>query len=601
MHKKYTAWYAFQRQMRYAFSERKWYLFVLYFLGSISGGIATVLMALFSKYIVDIVQGTRNTHSLIQGIWILSGMAIVCFAVTILCKGWSRSVALNLRLQAFCKIITLFHRMDFSRIENPKFEDEFHAGLQTMQSDDTGFQAVYTRTYTILTDMFTILLCIAALSRHMPWMSVLFAVLLICTGISNYQYAAYCVARKPDQQRQYRKSMYYTRTLSDFAYGKDIRIFSLRPFLMQKFKEVSDAYVQVVADIQKKYILYGFIALAGYILQFGVAWYMIAHQYFTGFISLSTAILYFNILAVCSSACHDLVEESSSLLKDLQYSKEYFAMYDRYIPKEEKGKRKALDPDIPAEIVFDHVWFRYPDTQNYVLKDFSFKIHAGEKLAIVGANGAGKSTIVKLMTGLYTPEKGHIYINGTDSSEFYKEEYYKMFSTVFQDFEIYPCTLVENVCGKDTDERSQRFAQKCLDTAGLKDKIDSLPQGYDSIASKVLDEKGIDLSGGQKQKVAIARALYKNGNVVVLDEPTAALDALAEAQIYQNLNTLVEGKTSVYISHRLSSTKFCDHIALLGKNGVEEYGTHEELMAKHGKYYELFEIQGKYYQEEMEQ
>lgn len=222
MHKKYTAWYAFQRQMRYALSEHKWYLFVLYFFGSICGGIATVLMALFSKYIVDIVQGTQDSHSLIQGIWILSGMAIICFSVTILCKGWNQSVALDLRLQSFCKIIALFHKIDFSRIENSKFEDEFHAGLQTMQSDDTGFQSVYMRTYTVLTDMVTILLCIVVLSRYMPGMSVLFAILLVCTGVSNYLYASYCLKRKPDQQRQYRKSMYYTRTLSDFAYGKAI-------------------------------------------------------------------------------------------------------------------------------------------------------------------------------------------------------------------------------------------------------------------------------------------------------------------------------------------------------------------------------------------
>ena len=182
-------------------------------------------------------------------------------------------------------------------------------------------------------------------------------------------------------------------------------------------------------------------------------------------------------------------------------------------------------------------------------------------------------------------------------TDFDKDQYYGMFSTVFQDYSIYACSVLENIRGDDTSEESKKRAIACLDTVGLKEKIEALPQKYDTMLTKSVDENGVDLSGGQKQKIAIARALYKDGNVVILDEPTSALDPLAEAEIYQTFDGLIKGKTAIYISHRLSSTKFCDHIAFFNEEGLKEYGTHDELMEKKGKYYSMFTIQGYYYQQ----
>ena len=241
--------------------------------------------------------------------------------------------------------------------------------------------------------------------------------------------------------------------------------------------------------------------------------------------------------------------------------------------------------------------FRYPGTEKNIFTDLNFTIHAGERLAIVGVNGAGKSTLVKLMTGLFAPTEGHIYINGVDITELKKSEVYDLYSAVFQDVNVLAFSIRENV-GCVANGVNDERALTALEKVGLGDKVKGFEKGLDQMMLKVIDEDGTDFSGGERQKLSIARGLYKDAPMVIMDEPTAALDALAEAEIYENFSELVEGKTAVYISHRLASTRFCDKIALFDADGLSEYGTHDELMEKKGKYYDMFVIQGKYYQEE---
>jgi ABC-type multidrug transport system fused ATPase/permease subunit len=256
---------------------------------------------------------------------------------------------------------------------------------------------------------------------------------------------------------------------------------------------------------------------------------------------------------------------------------------------------KKIENDT-LEIEFRNVSFKYPNTDKWIIKNLNMKINKKEKLAIVGINGAGKTTLVKLILRFFNPTEGEILINGTNIKDFALEEYYQMFSVVFQEINILAYTIRENITfGLSNDEAR---IWDCLERVGLKDKILNFDQGLDQMMLKVIDEKGVMLSGGENQKLAIARALYKNGNAVILDEPTAALDALAEADIYQSFNDLVKDKTAIYISHRLASTKFCDHIALFKDSSLLEYGTHEELMKLKGEYYHMFVVQGKYYQEE---
>lgn len=262
---------------------------------------------------------------------------------------------------------------------------------------------------------------------------------------------------------------------------------------------------------------------------------------------------------------------------------------------EKGGERRAIANDT-LEVEFKNVSFKYPNTEKYIFKNLNLKINKGEKLAIVGINGAGKSTLIKLMTGLFDVTEGEILINEIPIKEFNKKELFSMFSVVFQDINILAYTIGENVaCNSDNIDENRVFT--ALDKVGLGEKVRGFSKGLNQMMLKIIDENGTEFSGGENQKLAIARALYEDANMVIMDEPTAALDALAEAEIYENFSELVKGKTAVYVSHRLASTKFCDNIALFDNDGLKEYGSHEELMEKRGSYYEMFTIQGKYYNE----
>lgn len=233
-----------------------------------------------------------------------------------------------------------------------------------------------------------------------------------------------------------------------------------------------------------------------------------------------------------------------------------------------------------------------------IYKNLSLKIKAGQKLAIVGVNGAGKTTFIKLLCRLYEPTEGEILLNGVNVKEFNKEEYYKLFSAVFQDIKVMAFSVAENVALKEIDNIDRDRVKDSLGRADLSEKINALEKNIDTNLLKIFDENGIELSGGQNQKLALARALYKDGDIIVLDEPTAALDAIAEYKTYLKFNELIGDKTAIYVSHRLASTRFCDVIAFFENGKIKEYGTHEELLEKNGLYKEMFQVQAQYYRED---
>ena len=209
-------------------------------------------------------------------------------------------------------------------------------------------------------------------------------------------------------------------------------------------------------------------------------------------------------------------------------------------------------------------------------------------------NGAGKTTLVKLICGFYDPTEGRVLLNGKDIREYNRRDYYTLFSAVFQEFSVLPATIAANVAQTETDIDYSRVAD-CLERAGLTQKISSLPNGVESLLNRDIYEDAVDLSGGEMQRLMLARALYKDSPVILLDEPTAALDPISERELYEKYNEMTHGRSSVYISHRLASTRFCDRIILVENKGIAEQGTHSELLAKGGRYAELFGVQSKYY------
>lgn len=253
----------------------------------------------------------------------------------------------------------------------------------------------------------------------------------------------------------------------------------------------------------------------------------------------------------------------------------------------------------PYELRLEGVSYRYPGAEKDTIHKLDLTVRPGENLAIVGLNGAGKTTLVKLLCGFLDPTEGRVLLNGQDIRPYNRRDYYKLFAAVFQDFSVLSATVAENVaqCRTGIDEAR---VWHCLDEAGLTEKVQSLPKQLETQIGREVYEDGVELSGGQTQRLMLARALYKDAPVLVLDEPTAALDPIAENDIYQKYNEMTAGKTSLFISHRLASTRFCDRILYLKDGRVAEEGTHEELLKRGGGYADLFEVQSQYYREENE-
>lgn len=381
--------------------------------------------------------------------------------------------------------------------------------------------------------------------------------------------------------------------MDDYSYGKDIRLYGASGMMIEKaaqqIKRLSD-YWKNVAD--KKFSLDIIDIIAGSLRDFGTYFYL-GFLAITGKISIGV----FSQLLSAGGALYGAVQGIIVCLQDIIKRSNY--MYEvikfmEYPAAMEKGTRAVAGSGEGHEIEFRNVSFTYPGTDVKVLHDVSIKLKSGEKLSIVGLNGAGKTTFIKLMCRLYDVDSGEILLDGVNIKEYDRDEYMKEFAVVFQDFKLLAFTAADNILLGDGN--AAEAADPFFEKAGLLDKINSLPKGRDTMMFKQFDKEGVELSGGEQQKMAIARALYKNSPVVILDEPTAALDPVAEYEIYKQFDELVSGKTAVYISHRLSSCKFCDNIAVFSQGTVMEYGTHDELVRKKdGIYAEMFRAQAQYY------
>ncbi|MBD5390630.1 ABC transporter ATP-binding protein [bacterium] len=595
--KKYGLWKTIRKMFHLIHKGHFGYLYALWGVNSVVAGILPVVGVFFSKLIIDSIMASQTQNEIILRVVLLTGICMICFGIHRIFLAFLEPTYLSLRQQEFNRCIELYETVEYERVESSEFQDEMNVSFEALQSDGIGFEGAYRNIGELLTGLVSILLFTIILCFFNVWIAAVCIVSTCVSAIMNERIAKYIDKRKKDQAHANRQAYYYNSTCCDFSYGKDIRVYGLQDSLMKKYRHKSLSLIRVFQDIENKKFLYAFLGLFLLLLQNGLSYFLIIRGYFTQELSLSDVTLYVTTIVAFSTVLRTFTDILTEWVKNVKLTDPYFAFLDEQSIHKDLGSIDQVDLTTAPTIEFKNVWFKYPKTENWILKDFNFKIEAGEKLAIVGENGSGKSTLVKLMSGLYRPTKGVILVNGVPAEEYKKETYYSMFSTVFQDYEVFACSILENVIGNDSSSEGIARGKDCLNCVGLKEKIEELPQQYDTQLLKVIDQTGIDLSGGQKQKLAIARALYKNGNVVILDEPTSALDALAEAEIYQSFNDLVIHKTAIYISHRLSSTKFCDKIAFFTKDGLQEYGTHDELMQNQKGYFEMFKIQGKYYQE----
>lgn len=392
-----------------------------------------------------------------------------------------------------------------------------------------------------------------------------------------------------------RKLNYMAYKIRTLSAAKDIRMYDMSEWLENHGKKVlKDAKVMYEKISDKRChrnMTEHLLAFLRDGLAYGYLIYMvIEHQ-----MSIGNFVAYFALIAGFGDWLRGIVEIVSALKESNDYVNDFRAYIDFVQNEKRDGTRVISDFQYPYTITFEDVCFRYPESERLVLDHVSFEIKSGQKYALVGNNGAGKTTLVKIMSGLLHPTSGKVLLNGVNIESIKPEEYYKLFSAIFQDIGLLPASIAKNIALCVAEKIDENVVWECLRTAGLEQKVKSLPLGIHTNLQKNIADDAVDLSKGELQKLMLARALYKDSQILILDEPTAALDPIAESEIYQKYNEIIGKRMAIFISHRLASTKFCDSIIFFKDNKIGEFGTHEVLMKKNGEYARIFRIQSKYY------
>lgn len=429
------------------------------------------------------------------------------------------------------------------------------------------------------------------------WIVIILGCITLC-GFSNYK-----ATGKENSlfMKWCENSLWFNRTFMFFGHelytnlerAKDVRIYRQDTLAIKKFEELEE---WGNAEKKNSFHMSFFPAAAGFIVGLGncACYLFVAIKAFLGAYGVGSVVRYVSVLTRLGDGIRDLmfmVSDNELYCTHLKKMYDYLDipnhMYQGSLTVEKREDNEYY-------IEFRNVSFKYPRTENYVLRNVNLKFKVGEKLAVVGMNGSGKTTFIKLLCRLYDPTEGEILLNNVDIRKYDYQEYMSIFSVVFQDFKLFPLGLGQNVAA--SFEYNEELAKKCLEKAGFYDRLQRLNKGLETSIYKDLDEDGVEISGGEAQKIALARALYKNAPFIILDEPTAALDPIAEYEVYSKFNEIVQDKTTIYISHRLSSCRFCDVIAVFDDGQIVQMGVHDKLLQDtHGKYYELWNAQAQYY------
>lgn len=570
---------------------------------SITCAAMSLMWTIIVKYIIDYVQlalASGNTSDFMPLLWLIIGTTVV----EIIMMGgntyfnnqmWWRFI--YVRAKFITRRMSKAMSMKYQLLETPEMLDYMQKAMQATGNNSQGLEGLI---WNISEGMVAVVKLLASIAIIFTLNPILVLIILV---LSFVQFLFFDYTKKKDKKETWdkmaplwRKIDYMQNMSTNFAFAKDIRLFGMKNWLNNKHKEVDNEKHSHMVKSKNFWIYNSYFAHGVAIVQEGLMYAWLIYCVICKGLSIGDFTLYLGSIRTFSATLNDIL---NSLADTRQNSLQVddFRTFVEY-PDDDESECIDLPKTDKYTFTFENVGFKYHGQETYALKNLNLTFSAGERLAVVGLNGAGKTTFIKLLLRLYDVTEGRILLNGTDIRQFRREDYYDLFSPVFQNVEIFAFPMSENVSMKDPENTDKEKSERCLVLSGLDEKLKSLPNGVDTELLKVIYDDGIDLSGGEKQKLALARALYKNAPVVVLDEPTAALDALAEYKLYMDFDKLIGTKSAIYISHRLSSTRFCTNIAMFKSGEMVEYGTHDELLAKHGAYAEMFHVQAQYYQEE---
>ena len=545
------------------------------------------------KFAVDLVLNEDNR--LVTGCVLLllifdKELSMYLYDVAGVYRGWVgyRKVSGHIQM----KLLRKYTYTDYENTEKTDVNDKLQKAVTA--TDQVFFQMLYN-----MREMLGKILALFALGGIFAYLNPFMILIVAIPSYLDYKIERHknmWIWNMADNWQNYdRQIRYINNSSADTKYAKDVRIFNLPHFFKQTMDRSLGKRLEWTEQEDewtfRHRIPSSIIIYLGYMLSYGY----IIYRAFTGSIGAGDFVLYFNAILLLSNTVYNLVDNYSGFRwqsDNVSYTREYCEIAENT----NRGKGEPIPTD-DYEIKFRNVSYTYYKADEPTIKNLSFTLRKGERLALVGLNGAGKTTLIKLMCGLYDPTEGEILLNGKPVNAYNRDEYFTLFSAVFQDIDELPVSIAENISGVTYEQTDKEKLTRCMKQAGLYDKIDSLPNKEKTHLDRSLYDDAIELSGGQKQKMALAKALYKNAPILLLDEPTAALDPIAEQEMYLQYADFSKSKASVFISHRLASTRFCDRIILLDNGEIAEIGTHSELMAMKGKYAELYDIQSSYYNE----
>jgi len=576
-------------------------LFIAYFLLLLEKIIRKFQMIIIPKFLIDELLAIYNGEEI--SVHIQKAVYIAIFAVGL---PFIASVLQSIanRIRNLCdewfneyfqvEVNDLAMGVDFELTEDPVALDQLNKAKEGMSWYSGNVCGILNQLFDIINNIIVFAGVVAVICLSSPLIIVIEIISLLFTAILNKRIREIELKSFQKLSKSNRIFGYLFFEISDFHFGKDIRLYNSSGLFNKKAAEHLDNQIdawteQAEGTKRQQYFMNIVSALENCATYFYIGYRALKHIITIGDFSMCIS-----AASTFTECCNNTVRDLQEIIKRVNYANEFLKFKD-YPMAISKGT-KSVQQKAEHLIEFRDVSFKYPRGDKYILKHVNITIPAGQHLAVVGLNGAGKTTFIKLLCRLYDVTDGEILVDGTNIKEYSEEEYRKLFGVLFQDFKIFAFSVRENISFNPDTEDSK--IDEVLKLSGLYDDIQKMPLKNDTNLSKAFDKHGTDFSGGQKQKTAIARTLFKNAPVVILDEPTAALDPLAEAEIYEDFNKIVGGKTAIYISHRLSSCKFCDQIAVFDEGVLKEYGTHEELVQLEGGVYrEMFTTQAKQYRD----
>ena len=570
-------------------------------MGIVCGSVLSYFWGVFGKYVIDLIESGNSGEECLRALLkllLIAGVAVAALTlgnITAENQTWYRFI--KIRMYMILERIDKALHMNYQLLEQPEVLDIHQRATSATGGNNNGVEGMMRLMSTLGKNLFTVIVTSFAVVV-LDW-RLIFALVVI----TIVQYLYFMRIIKLDKINYWnvlspvnREVNYMERVTQDFDYAKEIRLFHMKDFLLAKQKLIYAKQEKLHDYHFEIWFWHALVINCLYVVGRALIYAALFVAVLKGGMSIGDFTMF---LALAISFSENLLSFLHRFgdYRNASLQVDDFRSFLEVSEEEREEPYLALPKADAYEIEFHDVSYRYAGATTDAVSHLSLKLHPGEKLAVVGLNGAGKTTFIKLLCRLYNPTEGYITLNGVDIQNYSREEYYRLFSPVFQNVEVFAFPIEENVSMKTPEKTEAEKVVAAVKEAGLEEKIFALPENIKTQLLKIVDENGVDFSGGEKQKLALARALYKNAPVVVLDEPTSALDAIAEQRLYESFDKMIGEKSAVYISHRLASTRFCDRIAMFDGGSVIELGTHDELMGKGGAYAHMFEVQAQYYQE----